>query len=87
VGGSAGVSRPTAARVFTGQGSHEPGMDMGVYSSSPAARGVWEVADTHLLATYQFSIVEILTCHPFVKLKLSSHRMICQAGGNLIRLV
>ena len=33
---------------------------MDLYHSSPAARAVWEGADTHLLAVYGFSIVEIV---------------------------
>ena len=35
-------------------------MDMDLYNSSPAAHAVWEGADAHLLAVYEFSIVEII---------------------------
>ncbi|KAJ7067175.1 fatty acid synthase [Mycena amicta] len=62
--GSAEVSQPTTVYVFTGQGSQEQGMGMDLYNSSPAARAVWEGADTHLLAVYGFSIVEIVKDNP-----------------------
>lgn len=39
--GPAEVLRPTTVYVFTGTGSQEPGMDMDLYSSCPAARAVW----------------------------------------------
>ena len=35
-------------------------MGMDLYNSSPAARAVWEGVDTHLLAVYGFSIVEMV---------------------------
>ncbi|KAH7913599.1 hypothetical protein BJ138DRAFT_606981 [Hygrophoropsis aurantiaca] len=62
--GSAEVAQATTVYVFTGQGSQEPGMGMDLYNSSPAARAVWEGADTHLLAVYGFSIVEIVKDNP-----------------------
>ncbi|KAF9467993.1 fatty acid synthase [Collybia nuda] len=65
--GTAEVLQPTTVYVFTGQGSQEPGMGMDLYSSSPAARAVWEGADTHLLAVYGFSIVEIVKDNPKTK--------------------
>ena len=51
---------PTAY-VFTGQGSAEVNMGMDLYASSPAAKTVWDTADRHLLKTYGFSIIEIVT--------------------------
>jgi fatty acid synthase subunit alpha, fungi type len=62
--GSAEVAQPNTVYVFTGQGSQEPGMGMDLYNSSPAARAVWEGADSHLLAVYGFSIVEIVKDNP-----------------------
>ncbi|KAJ3916064.1 fatty acid synthase [Lentinula edodes] len=62
--GSAEVSQPTTAYVFTGQGSQEPGMGMDLYNSSPAARAVWDGADEHLRAVYGFSILEIVKENP-----------------------
>ncbi|KAF8907276.1 fatty acid synthase [Gymnopilus junonius] len=62
--GSAEVAQPNTVYVFTGQGSQEPGMGMDLYNSSPAARAVWDGADTHLLAVYGFSIVEIVKDNP-----------------------
>jgi fatty acid synthase subunit alpha len=63
--GSAEVSQSSTAYVFTGQ---EPGMGMDSYNSSSASRAVWEgaesAADTHLLAVYGFSIVEIFKDKP-----------------------
>ncbi|KAL0953237.1 hypothetical protein HGRIS_004490 [Hohenbuehelia grisea] len=65
--GSAEIAQPTTVYVFTGQGSQEPGMGMDLYNSSPAARAVWDGADTHLLAVYGFSIVEIVKDNPKTK--------------------
>jgi len=62
--GSAEASQPATVYVFTGQGSQEPGVGMDLYNSSPAARAVWEGADTHFLAVYGFSIVEIVKDNP-----------------------
>ncbi|KAG8960500.1 3-oxoacyl-[acyl-carrier-protein] synthase, partial [Tulasnella sp. 425] len=57
--GTAEVAQAPTVYVFTGQGSQEPGMGMELCSSSPAARAVWEAADKHLTAVYEFSIVDI----------------------------
>lgn len=62
--GTAEVAQPKTVYVFTGQGSQEPGMGMDLYNNSPAARSVWEAADTHLTAVYGFSIVEIVKDNP-----------------------
>jgi len=62
--GSAEVKQPTTVYVFTGQDSQEPGMGVDPYSSSPAARAVWDGADTHLLAPYDFSITGIVRGNP-----------------------
>jgi len=65
--GLAEVAQPATVYVFTGQGSQEPGMGMELYNSSPAARAVWDGADTHLLAVYGFSIIEIVKDNPMQK--------------------
>ena len=39
-------------------------MGMDLYSSSPAARAVWDAADEHLFAVYGFSIVNIVKHNP-----------------------
>ena len=44
------VAQATIIYIFTGQGSQEPGMDMDLYNSSPAAHVVWDDADPHLRA-------------------------------------
>lgn len=62
--GSAEVSQPITAYVFTRQGSQEPGMGMDLYNTSPAARAVWDGADEHLRAVYGFSILEIVKDNP-----------------------
>ncbi|KIK50406.1 hypothetical protein GYMLUDRAFT_253014 [Collybiopsis luxurians FD-317 M1] len=54
--GSAEVSQPTTAYIFTGQGSHSP--------ESPAAHAVLDGNDKHLCAVYGFSILEIVKDNP-----------------------
>ena len=54
------VVQPTTIYVFTGQGLQEAGMGMDLYTSSPAARAVWDRADAHLHVVYGFSIIEII---------------------------
>ena len=54
------VVQPTTIYVFTGQGLQEAGMGMDLYTSSPAARAVWDRADAHLHVIYGFSIIEIV---------------------------
>ena len=66
--GSAKVSQSSTVYVFTGQGSQEPGMGMDLYNSLPAACAVWEGTDTHLLAVYRFSIIEIIKDNPKEKM-------------------
>ena len=62
IDGTAEVAQPPT--VFTGQGLQEPGMGIDLYSSSPAARAVWDAADKHLLAVYGFSIIDIVKHNP-----------------------
>ena len=62
--GTAEVTQSKTVYVFTGQGSQEVGMGMDLYTSSPAARVVWDGADAHLLAVYGFSIVDIVKNNP-----------------------
>ena len=50
--GEAEVEQPVSAYVFTGQGSQEQGMGMGLYDSSPVARAVWDRADKHFMDNY-----------------------------------
>ncbi|THV02954.1 hypothetical protein K435DRAFT_852388 [Dendrothele bispora CBS 962.96] len=62
--GSAEVAQPNTVYVFTGQDSQEQGMGMDLYSSSPAARAVWDGADAHLRAVYGFSILYVVKDNP-----------------------
>ena len=61
---SARVETAPTAYVFTGQGSAEVNMGMKLFGSSAAAKAVWEKADKHLLATYGFSILNIVRKNP-----------------------
>lgn len=62
--GRAVVPQGTTTYVFTGQGSAEVGMGMNLFTSSSAARIVWERADSHLRKTFSFSILEIVQKNP-----------------------
>lgn len=64
IDGTAEVSQPPTAYVFTGQGSQEVGMGMELYNSSPVAKAVWDAADAHLTSVYGFSIVDIVKNNP-----------------------
>ena len=48
--GTTEVAQLTTVYTFTGQGSQEQGMGMDSYNSTPAARVVWDSADTHLIS-------------------------------------
>ena len=76
--GSADVKQPTTVYVFTGQGSQEPGMGVDLDNSSPAARAVWDGADTHLLVPYGFSVTGIVRGNPKEKTIYS--------GGSKVKL-
>jgi hypothetical protein len=56
--GSAEVGQPTTVRA--------PGNQVWVwiFITTPAARAVWEAADSHLLTVYGFSIVDIVKDNP-----------------------
>ncbi|KAL0957759.1 hypothetical protein HGRIS_001537 [Hohenbuehelia grisea] len=61
------VAQANTVYVFTGQSSQESGMGMDLYNLSAATRAVWDGADTHLLAVYGFSMVEIVKDNPKTK--------------------
>ena len=62
--GEAEIEQPVSTFVFTGQGSQEQGMGMDLYNSSDVAKAVWDRADVHLVATYGFSILDIVKNNP-----------------------
>lgn len=62
--GEAEIEQPVSTFVFTGQGSQEQGMGMDLYNSSEVAKAVWDKADKHLVATYGFSILDIVKNNP-----------------------
>ncbi|KAJ2329065.1 fatty acid synthase alpha subunit Lsd1 [Coemansia sp. RSA 2702] len=55
------IDQPRTAYVFTGQGSQHVEMGMELYRQSPAARGVWDRANNHMLITYGLCALGALT--------------------------
>ena len=64
VRGRAEVEQPKTAYVFTGQGSADTGMGMDRYDANPSVKAVWDAADSSLMATYGFSIIDIVRRNP-----------------------
>jgi len=50
------VEQSVSAYIFTGPGSQEPGMGMGLYYSWSATTEVWERAGRHIMHNYGFKI-------------------------------
>ncbi|KAJ2748172.1 fatty acid synthase alpha subunit Lsd1, partial [Coemansia nantahalensis] len=62
--GAAEVEQAPTVYAFTGQGAHAPGMGMGLYASSPVARGVWDSADQFMRDTYGIPLLDIVQRNP-----------------------
>ncbi|RPB00290.1 hypothetical protein L873DRAFT_1900896 [Choiromyces venosus 120613-1] len=58
--GEAEVEQPVSAYIFTGQGSQEQGIGMGLYNSSPVAREVWDRVNLHFMDNYGSAITNIV---------------------------
>ncbi|WP_394282283.1 fatty acid synthase subunit beta domain-containing protein [Corynebacterium sp.] len=58
------MAAPTTFYGFPGQGIQSQGMGMDAYSSSAAARVVWDRADRHTRTALGFSILEIVRNNP-----------------------
>ncbi|QNE90483.1 DUF1729 domain-containing protein [Corynebacterium incognita] len=58
------MSAPRTFYGFPGQGIQHPGMGMDAYTSSAAAREVWDRADRHTRSKLGFSILDIVRTNP-----------------------
>ncbi|EOD49993.1 putative fatty acid synthase subunit beta dehydratase protein [Neofusicoccum parvum UCRNP2] len=58
------VDQPSAAYIFTGQGSQRKGMGMELREKSPAAASVWTRADEYFQENYGFRITTIVQDDP-----------------------
>ncbi|KAI9744714.1 MAG: hypothetical protein M1818_001639 [Claussenomyces sp. TS43310] len=77
---AAEIEQAATAYIFCGQGSQEKGMGMALYSSSKAARAVWDRGDRHLLDLYGRFL------HPSSILRLIL-RLLIMEGFSLLDIV
>ncbi|KAI1171725.1 enoyl reductase domain of FAS1 [Nemania sp. FL0916] len=62
--GEAEVDQPSTTYLFTGQGTSSKGMGMALYSSSPAARALWDEMDVALMNQFGWSILDLVRENP-----------------------
>ena len=58
------VAPPSTAWVFPGQGVQHAGMGMGTRAASPAARAVWDEAESVCRARHGFSLLQVVQDNP-----------------------
>lgn len=64
ISGTAVITQPCTALLFTGQGSQELNMGMDLYESSPVARAVWDEAEEYLQTSLGLSLLQIVRENP-----------------------
>jgi fatty acid synthase subunit beta len=62
--GRSEVEMEQSVYVFTGQGSASVGMGMDLFEKSSVSSSLWRRADSHLLKTFGFSILDIVRKNP-----------------------
>ncbi|KAL2850268.1 acyl transferase domain-containing protein [Aspergillus pseudoustus] len=58
------IDQAQTVYVFTGQGTQEKGMGMGLYGTHKAAQAIWNRAERHFQAQYGLSLLHIVRHNP-----------------------
>ncbi|KIA75623.1 fatty acid synthase beta subunit [Aspergillus ustus] len=58
------IDQSQTVYVFTGQGTQEKGMGMGLYGTHKAAQAIWDRAERHFQAQYGLSLLHIVRDNP-----------------------